>query len=176
MTLILCFHKYLHALFQPLSLCVLLVSFAVSLGIIIFWEIHYDLGEGIIAFKCKSTDHKQHKYTWLFAPSIVHRCWSLFWDAHRKCQMDICNHQFCNNLACRYTRWKEKKVVEEPGFEPGTFRMRSGHSTTELHPLIYDVDHPMMGTTLYLSFISIGPGNQQILLQNGRNHSMPVKW
>ena len=27
------------------------------------------------------------------------------------------------------------KVVEEPGFEPGTFRMRSGHSTTELHPL-----------------------------------------
>jgi hypothetical protein len=21
-----------------------------------------------------------------------------------------------------------------PGFEPGTFRMRSGHSTTELHP------------------------------------------
>ena len=26
------------------------------------------------------------------------------------------------------------KLVEEPGFEPGTFRMRSGHSTTELHP------------------------------------------
>ena len=24
--------------------------------------------------------------------------------------------------------------MEEPGFEPGTFRMRSGHSTTELHP------------------------------------------
>ena len=28
-----------------------------------------------------------------------------------------------------------KKYLEEPGFEPGTFRMRSGHSTTELHPL-----------------------------------------
>ena len=26
------------------------------------------------------------------------------------------------------------KQLEEPGFEPGTFRMRSGHSTTELHP------------------------------------------
>ena len=25
--------------------------------------------------------------------------------------------------------------MEEPGFEPGAFRMRSGHSTTELHPL-----------------------------------------
>ena len=24
--------------------------------------------------------------------------------------------------------------MEEPGFEPGTFRMRSGRSTTELHP------------------------------------------
>ena len=28
-----------------------------------------------------------------------------------------------------------EKFVEEPGFEPGAFRMRSGHSTTELHPL-----------------------------------------
>ncbi len=31
-----------------------------------------------------------------------------------------------------------KKFVEEPGFEPGTFRMRSGHSTTELHPQMYE--------------------------------------
>ena len=31
-------------------------------------------------------------------------------------------------------REDKEKVVEEPGFEPGTFRMRSGHSTTELHP------------------------------------------
>ena len=28
----------------------------------------------------------------------------------------------------------KKKLVEVPGIEPGTFRMRSGHSTTELHP------------------------------------------
>jgi hypothetical protein len=30
----------------------------------------------------------------------------------------------------------EKKSLEAPGFEPGAFRMRSGHSTTELCPLI----------------------------------------
>jgi hypothetical protein len=29
-----------------------------------------------------------------------------------------------------------EKVLEEPGFEPGTFRMQSRHSTTELHPLL----------------------------------------
>ena len=29
-----------------------------------------------------------------------------------------------------------KQTLEEPGFEPGTFHMRSGHSTTELHPLL----------------------------------------
>ena len=29
---------------------------------------------------------------------------------------------------------RNKNRMEEPGFEPGTFRMRSGHSTTELHP------------------------------------------
>ena len=29
---------------------------------------------------------------------------------------------------------KLKRFVEVPGIEPGTFRMRSGHSTTELHP------------------------------------------
>ncbi len=29
---------------------------------------------------------------------------------------------------------KKKCNMEEPGFEPGAFRMRSGHSTTELHP------------------------------------------
>lgn len=27
-----------------------------------------------------------------------------------------------------------KDLLEELGFEPRTFRMRSGHSTTELHP------------------------------------------
>jgi hypothetical protein len=27
-----------------------------------------------------------------------------------------------------------KKSLEAPGFEPGAFRMRSGHSTTELCP------------------------------------------
>ena len=30
---------------------------------------------------------------------------------------------------------KVKFSLEVPGFEPGAFRMRSGHSTTELHPL-----------------------------------------
>ena len=34
---------------------------------------------------------------------------------------------------------KGKVSLEVPGFEPGAFRMRSGHSTTELHPL--DVEH-----------------------------------
>ena len=29
---------------------------------------------------------------------------------------------------------RKKYFVEELGFEPRTFRMRSGHSTTELHP------------------------------------------
>ena len=29
---------------------------------------------------------------------------------------------------------KKGKLLEMPGFEPGAFRMRSGHSTTELHP------------------------------------------
>ena len=33
-------------------------------------------------------------------------------------------------------KWENVKKMEEPGFEPGAFRMRSGHSTTELHPLI----------------------------------------
>ena len=32
--------------------------------------------------------------------------------------------------------WKlfEKEFLEESGFEPEAFRMRSEHSTTELHP------------------------------------------
>ena len=29
---------------------------------------------------------------------------------------------------------KKEKLLEMPGFEPGAFRMRGGHSTTELHP------------------------------------------
>ena len=29
---------------------------------------------------------------------------------------------------------KKSNQLEVPGIEPGTFRMRSGHSTTELHP------------------------------------------
>ena len=33
------------------------------------------------------------------------------------------------------------KIVEEPGFEPGTSRMRSEHSTTELHPLEIMMNH-----------------------------------
>ena len=33
---------------------------------------------------------------------------------------------------------KVKYSLEVPGFEPGAFRMRSGHSTTELHPLSFN--------------------------------------
>ena len=32
-----------------------------------------------------------------------------------------------------------KNTVEVSGFEPETFRMRSGHSTTELHPRLLTV-------------------------------------
>ena len=44
------------------------------------------------------------------------------------------------NIYSTFRRWstdEDKKVamsLEVPGFEPGTFRMRSGRSTTELHP------------------------------------------
>ena len=31
------------------------------------------------------------------------------------------------------------KLLEVPGIEPGAFRMRSEHSTTELHPHCYDL-------------------------------------
>ena len=43
------------------------------------------------------------------------------------------------NILLGVHQQKKKKVVEEPGFEPGTFRMRSGHSTTELHPRCYEI-------------------------------------
>ncbi len=33
------------------------------------------------------------------------------------------------------TKYFSKTRMEAPGFEPGAFRMRSGHSTTELCPL-----------------------------------------
>ena len=41
--------SYLHALLQPLGLCVLLIAFPISFCIVIIWEIHYDLDE-----ECKS--------------------------------------------------------------------------------------------------------------------------
>ena len=41
-----------------------------------------------------------------------------------------------NNSKNLYLNQNDKKhiLLEVPGFEPGTFRMRSGRSTTELHP------------------------------------------
>ena len=37
------------------------------------------------------------------------------------------------------------KIVEMPGIEPGAFRMRSGRSTTEPHPLVDLADHQVEG-------------------------------
>ena len=49
----------------------------------------------------------------------------------------MCEKNFIRNIRFLLSNqsWEVEKM-EEPGFEPGAFRMRSGHSTTELHPLI----------------------------------------
>ena len=47
-----------------------------------------------------------------------------------------------------------KGNLEAPGFEPGAFRMRSGHSTTELCPLV--MNDKLIKFTNYYYNIKIG--------------------
>ena len=49
-----------------------------------------------------------------------------------------------------------KKVLEVPGFEPGTFRMQSGYSTSELHPLLNKIGNQLEFNPIVLKIMSFG--------------------